>query len=431
MSDFHNDEVRACMYALSKAESPSEATFAWMFLQGRHSDLAAIVALPQYDRIVVPLSVRKYLAKPNGCLVPYFSSEKMYFLDDELLVGMFSSDEYEFRVDYSLMFDTNMATYVNSLVRGEALGDVQAKVVSLVDDILHDDLNFDHLFYMAENVKNVLPQIERDPTSKIEFWKSLKKGFRQNLVSLHIFRSIDCQEYKRTSCPRPTSSFVRAAREAVDFTYDFYASEVGRHHILDFVLVQRMILLQLIGMLRIQLSSAKGSKYKMGEFFRYVHEVVGAYFDREAILAHKYFVDRKQLSMLEKIKKGCSKKKLLKKLDNIAWDMAAPRFMEKLMVTGGEGRYFIPLFLTFDAGLRELLSHYAVKGGVYNKKTGAYAPIPEVDTREYFSKHGCGDEIDHFYSDTARSERLSRIRPTRLSIHALIRREYKILRSHI
>jgi hypothetical protein len=96
----------------------------------------------------------------------------------------------------------------------------------------------------------------------------------------------------------------------------------------------------------------------MDEYFKYVNKVVGAYFDREAIIAHKYFNDRKSLAILEKIKKGSSKVGLLKKLDNIAWDMAAPRFMEKLILAGGEGRYFIPMFLTFDAGLRELLGHY-------------------------------------------------------------------------
>ena len=380
---------------------------------------------------VIPPSVKKYAAKPNNFLVPYFSTEKMYFLDDELLSEMYSSGESKFRIDYTLMFDTNIATYVNKLVRGESLGNIQSRVVALVDDILHDDLNFDHLFYMVENVKNVLPQIEHNTPSRIRFWRSLEKNFRRNLVSLQIFRSIDCTEYKRTSNPRPQFSYREAARHAIDFTYDFYASEVGKDHILNFVLVQKMILLQLIGMVRIQLSSGKSAKYKMGKYFKYIHDVVGAYFDREAIIAHKYFNDRKTLAILEKIKKGSGKVGLLKKLDNIAWDMAAPRFMEKLIVAGGEGRYFIPMFLTFDSGLRELLGHYPVKGVMFNKQTGSFTPIPEINTRDYFKQYGCQDDIDHLYSEPVRSERLSRERPTRLSIHRLIRREYRTLRSLI
>jgi hypothetical protein len=428
---FNLEEVRKCMYWLSKAEDPSDATLAWSLLQRKHSDLSAMVALTRYDKAIVPQSIRKYTGKSTSFLVPYFSSEKMYFLDDELLSEMFSSGKHQFRIDYSLMFDTNIATYIDKLVRGKPLGSVQTKVVSLVDDILHDDLNFDHLFYMAENVKNILPIIEHNTFSKLQFWRSLNRGFRRNLVSLQIFRSINCQEYKRTCNPRPEFSYRQAARHAINFTYDFYASEVGKDHILNFVLVQRMILLQLIGMLKIQLSSSKSAKHKMGEYFNYVHKTVGAYFDREAIIAHKYFSDRKTFAMLEKIKSGCDKQGLLNKLDNIAWDMAAPRFMEKLIVSGGEGRYFIPMFLTFDSDLRKLLSHYSVKGAVLNKKTGAYAPIPEINTRDYFVQHGCKDEIDHLYSDPVRNERLSREKPTRLTIHRLIRREYKALRALI
>lgn len=429
MNEFNQEEVKSCLYALSKAGDPSDSVFAWTLLQRKHPGLSAMVALDNYDKAVMPPWLRKYSAKPNNYLVPYFSTEKMYFLDDELLSEMFSSEkEFKFRIDYTLMFDTNIATYVNKLVRGESLGNIQSRVVALVDDILHDDLNFDHLFYMAENVKNVLPQLERNNTSKILFWRSLEKGFRRNLVSLQVFRSIDCKEYKRTSNPRPQFTYRQAARHAIDFTYDFYASEVGKDHILNFVLVQKMILLQLIGMVRIQLSSGKSARHKMSEYFKYVHEVVGAYFDRETIIAHKYFNDRKTLAMLEKIKKGSRKMGLLKKLDNIAWDMAAPRFMEKLILAGGEGRYFIPMFLTFDAGLRELLAHYPVKGVMFNKKTGSFAPIPEINTRDYFKQHGCQDEIDHLYSEPVRSERLSREKPTRLSIHRLIRREYRTLR---
>lgn len=75
--------------------------------------------------------------------------------------------------------------------------------------------------------------------------------------------------------------------------------------------------------------------------------------------------------------------------------------------------------------------HYPVKGVMFNKQTGSFTPIPEINTRDYFKQYGCQDDIDHLYSEPVRSERLSRERPTRLSIHRLIRREYRTLRSLI
>ena len=431
MNEIDGSEVQECMYMLSIAETPSDAVSAWAILEKKHPNLSAIVAFKAYEKRILPAAIKKYTKKPNDYLVPYFSSENMYFLDDELLTEMFASKEFKFPIDYTLMFDSNVATYINTLIRGEPLGNIQSKLVTLIDDILYDDLNFDHLFYMAENVKNVFRQIEHNNISKLSFWKSLDKRFRNNMVSLQLFRSIDSKAYKKTLNPKPQFSYREAARHAIEFSYDFYASDTGKEHILNFVLIQKMILLQVIGMVKIQLSSKKSPKNKMGEYFEYVNTIVGAYFDRESIIAHQYFNNRKNVALLEKIKKGCSKTRLMKQLDNIAWDMAAPRFMEKLIVSAGEGRFFIPLFLTFDSNLKELLSFYPVKGVIFNKASGNFYPIPETNTKDYFKIHGCLSELEILYSPQVKTERLSRPKPSRLSIHKLIKHEYRLLRKLI
>jgi len=169
----------------------------------------------------------------------------------------------------------------------------------------------------------------------------------------------------------------------------------------------------------------------MKDYFAFIHEVVGAYFDRESILAHKYFSDRSCIEVLEKLKKGMSTVHLLKKLDNIAWDMAAPRFMEQLIDTGGQGDYFVPFFLTLDKGLREILSIHRIKGVIVNTNTGQLIPIPEISTLEYFESHGCKKEIEYFFCDNVKNERLSRPKSTRISIHKNIKIEYDALRKTI
>ncbi|WP_417358807.1 hypothetical protein [Gallaecimonas pentaromativorans] len=434
MKAFEHQEVQLCASILSEAKTPDDALIAWSSMQAKHPDLVGIICLDSYRRSALPPSVKKYTNNPLNYLVPYFESEHIYFLEDDLLRDMFSSSEVKFGIDYTLMLDTNIASYINKLVRGESLGGMQNKIIPLIDEVLNDDLNFDSLFYMVENVKNVINIIGNEQNSKISFWRSLDKDFRSNLVSLQIFRSIDCKEYKRTSNPKPIFTYRNAARRAINFAYDFYASEIGREHILDFVLVQRLILLQLIGMVKIQLSSNRSASNKMGDYFNYIHEVVGAYFDRESIIAHKYFLDRNSIGILNKMQKGMPVSGLLKKLDNIAWDMAAPRFMEKLitsMTTASEGRYFIPMFVSFDNKLRELLSLFPVKGAIYSKSEGELIPLPKINTMDYFQLHGCGGYLEHLYSDPVRTERRSRPKPTRLSVHRCIKREYRELRNVI
>ncbi len=434
MKAFEQQEVQLCASILSKAKTPDDALVAWSSMQAQHPDLVGIVCLDSYRRSALPPSVKKYTNAPLNYLVPYFESEHIYFLEDDLLRDMFSSSEVKFGIDYTLMLDTNIASYINKVVRGEPLGGMQHKIIPLIDEILHDDLNFDSLFYMVENVKNVINLIGNGQNSKISFWRSLDKEFRSNLVSLQIFRSIDCKEYKRTSNPKPIFTYRNAARRAINFAHDFYASEMGKEHILDFVLVQRLILLQLIGMVKIQLSSNRSTRNKMADYFNYIQEVVGAYFDREAIIAHKYFLDRNSISILNKMQKGMPVSGLLKKFDNIAWDMAAPRFMEKLitsMATASEGRYFIPMFVSFDKNLRELLSLFPVKGAIYSKSEGGLIPLPKINTIDYFQSHGCGEHLEHLFSGPVKTERMSRPKPTRLSVHSCIKREYRELRKVI
>lgn len=136
----------------------------------------------------------------------------------------------------------------------------------------------------------------------------------------------------------------------------------------------------------------------------------------------------------EKIQKGrkkSDKKKkagFLKELDNIAWDMVSPRFMEKLILSGGEGKYIVPMFVTVDSDLRQMMNAYLVKGVLFNRKTGALAPLPEISTEAYFKKHGCDRDLEYLYSEPVRSERLSREVPDLKSINSKIRSEFRKLR---
>lgn len=434
MKAFEHQEVQLCASILAKAKTPDDALIAWSCMQAQHPDLVGIVCLDFYKRSALPWSVKKYTNTPLNYLVPYFESEHIYFLEDDLLRDMIGSGVVNFGIDYTLMLDTNIASYINKLVRGEPLGGMQNKIIPLIDEILYDDLNFDSLFYMVENVKNVINLIGKEHKSKISFWRSLDKDFRSNLVSLQIFISIDCKEYKRTSNPKTILTYRNATRRAINCAFDFYATEIGKAHMLDFVLVQRLVLLQLIGMVKIQLSSNRSASNKMADYFNYIHEVVGAYFDRESIIAHKYFLDRNSIGILNKMQKGMPLFGLLKKLDNIAWDMTAPRFMEKLiisMTTAGEGRYFIPMFVSFDNKLRELFSLFPVKGAIYSKLERGLIPLPKINTLEYFQSHGCGDYIEHLHSEALKMERMSRPKPTRLSVHRCIKREYRELRKII
>ncbi|WP_076419409.1 hypothetical protein [Colwellia sp. UCD-KL20] len=431
MKELKYEEFHDCILNLSVANSTPSAIQAWSLLQGRHENLKCLIALDNYERQNLPPAIKKYTRDSTSHLIPYFYSENIYFLSDQILFDMHFKEEAAFEFDYTLMFDTNIASYINRLIRGEGLGTVQNKMLSLVDDLLRDDLNFDHIFYLVENVKNILKIIEKNSSSPLKFWKLLDKQFRQNMVSLQLFRSIDCKQYKKTLNPIPQFSYLESVRRAVNYSFDFYCSKNGRAVLDGLVLLQRTFLLILINMIKVNVSSNKQSRAKIQAHFEFIQTNVGVYLDRELVIAHKYFSKPSELPILKKIHKGCKKKRLLKLLDNIAWDMMAPRFMEKLIANMHEDKFFLPFFLTFDSGLKDLLNLYPVKGCIYNSESKNLIPIPKDNSYDYFESAGCLREIEFIQSDEAKLKRQLMPTDTRLSIHKKIADEYRLLRKSI
>ncbi|MCE9846269.1 hypothetical protein NB557_04570 [Vibrio alginolyticus] len=433
MNIFNNSEVNMCIGGLSISDKPVDVLEAWRKLNGQYPNLSSVIQLDNYDRNVLPQCVQKHTKRPDNYLIPYFKSDNLYFIDDEMIKSIFIKGTNVFPIDHSVMMDSNICSYIDSLVRGKPLGTVGPKLLPIIDDLLRDGLNFDFLFYMIENIKHVLPSANFSAKSKLEFWKSLNINFRKNLVSLHYFSSIDSKEYSRTLRPSFLLSYRQSARRAIDATFGLYMSSEGKNYLSQFADFQRVALLSLIGMLRINLSSNKSGRNKMLEFFDFMHSEVGIYMEREAILAHEYFCDSKSLPILKKIQKGGNKKKLLKKLDNIAWNMITPRLMERLMSSGlgAKTDYFIPIFMTFDEDLKHMLESFQVKLVIYDKDSGDSLSIPECNSSDYFENAGLKSCTDYFFSEVKKKERQSRRVHTRESILPVLFSEYRKLRQAI
>ena len=207
---------------------------------------------------------------------------------------------------------------------------------------MYNNVNFDLFFYFVENIKIAfsvaLRMAKGGFNSPLKFWKSLDKDFRWNIVCIKLFRYIDSSHYQKTRMLKFDIGFREAVRESIDFTYKFYASAEGKELIEERLLpMQRLILIQLLAILRIEFSSKKGPREKLKQFLDFVQDKGEVYLERETILAHRYFKSRATVPMLEKINRGGEQKGLLKKIDNLAWDMTAARFMEMMVTRTGNG----------------------------------------------------------------------------------------------
>lgn len=429
-SRFETRELIIFTTGLSLAKTPRQLGIV-QDLYGRNlSGVDAVVSLPVYEPgytsglITLPQSLFE------NYVVPYFPHPYIYFIRGGVLAPL------KLAADYTATFDTNFASYVKQVVRTGSFGGQQEKVKRAIHEILINNVNFDLSFYFVENIKVAYPVAlrmkRRGCSSPLLFWKALNKEFRWNIVCLKIFSSVDCIHYQKTQKLKFAIGFREAVRESIDFTYKFYMSDEGQELINGvFLNLQRSILLQLLAVLRIEHSSRRGARSKLEQFLAFVHEKGGFYLERETRMAYEYFKDRSAVPMLEKINKGGRQKDLLKKIDNLAWDMFGPRYMERMFTVQVRGDYMIPFFFSFDENLRAMMRSLLAKAVVIDRSSANVLTVLESNTSEYFEKEGCRDILESFYSPEKRSERSLRGRAEARKQLSLIRSEYKALRMAI
>jgi len=423
-SRFHTPEIRRFFACLSVAQRPSDLLMAETVLGRDSYGIGAMVSFPRYeaDSHFSPFTAPSTLLRKY--VIPYLCYPYVYFINHELLVRP------SLRIDYTVTFDTNFASYVNRFVRGESLKGQKDEIMHVIDDILYHDLNFDASFYFVENIKKAYPlalEITKDETnSPHKFWESLDDSFRQNIVSLELFRNFNRQHYLKTRKLKFDIGIKEAISKSVNFTYWFYASAEGQELIRNLLFQQKAILFQLLVILKVQLSSSGKARKKIKKFLEFMQEE-GMYFERKTIVAYKYFKDRKTVPLLGRVNKGGAQTGLMEKIDNLAWDMTAPRLMERMIAVNGPSDYMVPFFLTFDQTLRELFRCYPVKAVIIDRRSGGVLSIPELNAGAYFEKEGCGDMITSFFSEEKQIERFSREVPTLEILSDRINNEYREL----
>jgi len=391
-----NERFKKGVYYLSKSNTPRDVFLAWRYMENLTKDKSAIIALKDYERSAYPSGMISLVNSRESGFIPYFQSDKLYFVDDELLDEMFdnSSRDVNFRIDYSVMFDTNFSSYIHRFVNKSNWSSLSNEVFSSIDILIRKDFRFDYFFYLIENYSNAFLNEKNSPSTM----QNIQADLYLNLVSLELFKNIDKNEY----CKNGNIRYNITEQEAyilVDRIFgDFYNSSKGKEVLESFVLLHRSMVLFLIGVLKIRFKHKTSPDKKIVALFSYINNVVGAYLEREMIVAHKFYSNPRSVGILNKINKGMKKDKLYKSIENIAWDFTAPRIMEYFLELGGEGRYFIPFFLSYDKNLRELLRLYNVKGVIYNKNGSELTPFTEMNGIDYFQKHNCKFDYEAMFS---------------------------------
>lgn len=398
---FDRPEVQDALWRLVSAKDEVQLWMAKQLFGDSILGSRIIVSLPRLtnktdipSRSISPLLLGSHI-------VSYFQHPYLYFIYHERLFPPL------LRVDYTISFDTSYGNYVKKIVTTNSLNGLEKSVINTFDQILRKDMDFNLFFYFVENFKLVPSTLSqnKDKITPLSFWESLNSQFRNNIVALHTFKEVNCRHYIQTGELKFNIEPAQAYRKSIEFTYNFYLGE-GKELANFFLELQRLLVLQMLGMFRIQYSSQKSAIHKLNEFMEFVQEKGVVIFERELVAVYKYFSNRNSVRLFKRVNMGGNQANIFEKTNNLAWDMMAARFLERTLVLE-HGDFTIPLLASSDRALIQYFSLFPVKVTVFHRPSGNVISIPETPTEFYFNKEGCGDIIKKFLSPEFKEKRIS------------------------
>lgn len=408
------------LYNLSKSKTPQDIIDMWDPIAASKDNLRAIIALENYTNDIIPKTLEEKVFLQDNDFLSYFQTSNLYFIDNRILADfLITKQDASILIDYTLMFDTQYATYIHNFINGQT-NKFNNDVWNSIDILLRNDFNYDYSFYLIENSK----QINLNIPFNINDFKNSHLSIFENIISLELFKSIDHELYKQEGKVHYTISKTEAEVRATKIIIDIFGSKLGGNVLQNISFMHKQMTLFLIGVLKIHFSSKKNAQKKLVDLFSFMHNSVGIYFDRESIIAYKYFKKASAFKIFNKIQKN--REIALETIENISWDFMAPRIMEAYTRIQTNQSFFIPFILTHDIGLKELITSFDVKGIIIGGSYGTIT-LPAINTQEYFQGEQCNIDTKFYFSDESLSYRKNLVKENEKSINQKINDEYNSL----
>ena len=408
------DKVKEFVCKMAQELPIEQIYYEWLNAGEEIKNYRCILSMSSKEKAILS-EIDKLSSDDTSGFVSYFRDTKCFFVNQDILEKMLKG-KIDVQTDYSIMFDTNFASYIYRLVRQKDLHELTQKVNKVIDSIIKGDYNYDYYIYLIENSKQINGIFEGHNNIDLDKYAAIK----ETLISLELFKSINKEKYIGKKIIEYTITEEEAENNAKEIMNEVYASEGGKFLCKRYTSVQKATALNLIGMLKIQFKSNKTAANKMLEYMDFLEQKLGIYTEREAFIAYEYFKSKGSLSIMAKINKGTEQKELMDKINNIAWDFSIPRITEDIIRLNKE--FYIPTYVSIDNGLREVIRMFPVKGIVYN--TDESYPIPASDTIWYYENKRLTQRMIDFNNSECVSKRRKVIENNRNTDFSIIEREY-------
>jgi hypothetical protein len=225
-----SDEYRRLILDLNLAKTSAEVISCSLPFILKNSDNKIVIGVDNETNAYMSDALKIQSVDSKTFIRSYYSRDPLYFVDQNLLAQTILNGEVKFPIEYSIMIDTNLASYINKYMMKGNLGKNWKEIVNVIEHLLYFGLDFNYFFYIFENTKLILPIYEMYENKNIkpekdEFWNEINSKQKENLISLNQFIEIDTQKYRDSGSMKSKISVNDAEKKAKNNMCNFYYGE--------------------------------------------------------------------------------------------------------------------------------------------------------------------------------------------------------------
>jgi hypothetical protein len=299
-----------------------------------------------------------------------------------------------FRYTFTISFDTNYASYLNSYRSGVNLGANAAAFQSSLQYIYDYRNKLDCQCYLFENYDKLdSPEVFDTISAYYAFRFSDAAAFKANgeIAPTIIDAEIDERVHKALEIAKGS-----------DFRTLY---ERARHNYLTAALC-------IYKMAEIGFDTRNSPKNQLRRFLTYLHEELAFIPLREMFLAYSFFAVRPRPPFFNPVQTNSTS--LFKRLNAMSWDIAHLRTILDLSAVNsrnaGEGAFLIPYLLTFDQAFAALTPLIQAKALIYFEHPSRTESIYTSDYEQQI-KEILGEDFESFFGQKAFFDRKKRKPP--------------------
>lgn len=299
-------------------------------------------------------------------------TDRCYAVNQKIYEEMCRTGETILGVDISVELDTQAVSYLKTVFKEYGQIPEYRKIKPLVQYLQLQDVNYSCLPYLLENAA------KKEKIDQIECYKNIKSYF--------LFKAFEMKNGVGGYCKLEEDILID-----VDILYNDVFSDKFVCAYRDLIEMQKAIYVLLLEAICIEFKNPKKSvQSKMMELIDFVNEKLGFVADRELEICYRYFNhDERTKKFFKRVQKNA--KNLLGAIDGMAWDLIHIRLLERGYMTKvvEEVTFALPLLLTYDNGLKEILQINPIEQLAFYKDI----PIPKLKNHWISNIPGAEEKI--------------------------------------